>query len=159
MTVVFRDLFFVVEFESTSLLLFKLEFCISSNISWASLTNEMEGSFRLNSAQALDLKLIPWKHAKEMWDPRSSNPPPRTWIIQQYLTSYKYKYVPMNVYWIKIQFWNCSYYYYIPIQCLEAWKVKCIFSFQQFFAKHFANAGDDGHENFVHYSYLLWEWY
>ena len=65
-TVVFLD-FFILSFEGDS-----------SKISWASLTNEMDGSLRLNKAQDLDLKLIPWKQAKEIWDPRSSKPPPNT---------------------------------------------------------------------------------
>ena len=50
----------------------------SSKISCASLTNEMEGSLRLKSAHDLDLKLIPWKQATEMWLPRSSSTPPST---------------------------------------------------------------------------------
>ena len=50
----------------------------SSKISWASLTKEIEGSLRLKRAHDLDLKLMPWKQATEMWLPRSSSTPPST---------------------------------------------------------------------------------
>lgn len=38
----------------------------------------MHGSFRENSAQDLDLKLMPWKHAKDILTPCKSIFPPKT---------------------------------------------------------------------------------
>lgn len=39
------------------------------NTSCASVANDMHGSFRENNAHDLDLKLIPWKHAKDILTP------------------------------------------------------------------------------------------
>lgn len=44
----------------------------------ASVAKLMQGSFKLNSAHDLDLKLFPWKQASDMLVPCSSIVPPRT---------------------------------------------------------------------------------
>lgn len=47
-------------------------------ISWLSVLKLMHGSFRLNRAHDLLLKLMPWKQASDMLFPRNSIVPPRT---------------------------------------------------------------------------------
>lgn len=51
---------------------------VDVGISWASVLKVIQGSLRLNSAQDLLLKLMPWKQASEMLLPCSSIVPPRT---------------------------------------------------------------------------------
>jgi hypothetical protein len=41
----------------------------ADGISWASVANEMHGSFNENNAHDFDLKLMPWKQANEMLFP------------------------------------------------------------------------------------------
>lgn len=47
-------------------------------ISWLSVLKLIQGSFKLNNAQDLLLKFIPWKQAREMLLPFNSIVPPRT---------------------------------------------------------------------------------
>lgn len=46
--------------------------------SCASVANDIHGSLREKSAQDFDLKLIPWKHANDIFVPCNSIVPPRT---------------------------------------------------------------------------------
>lgn len=60
------------------LVLLKFYLLSDDGTSCASVANDIQGSFKLKSAHDFDLKLIPWKQAREMLMPCNSIVPPRT---------------------------------------------------------------------------------
>lgn len=68
-----------ITFHSNSFIIWPKIYLLSLECtSCVSVANEMHGSLRENKAHDLDLKLIPWKHASEMFAPWSSIVPPST---------------------------------------------------------------------------------